>query len=175
VRLLAALHNGTADLVVAVESPELDQTAIIVGPLHSFHSVVISRRDASINSVAALKGKVLGISRGAFYDDSINNDPAIQRHDITDPFQGIKMLAHKHLDAVISSDYLLAYALRLPGTDISQFARPFVVNEQHYVLYARKGLRAEVVDGLRSALAALQQSGQIDTILRDYQLVMPGS
>jgi hypothetical protein len=28
---------------------------------------------------------------------------------------------------------------------------------------------------LRSALAALQQSGQIDTILRDYQLVMPGS
>jgi ABC-type amino acid transport substrate-binding protein len=175
VRLLAAMRNGSADLVVGVESPELDGLAIRVGPLHSFRSVVISRKDASITSVAALKGKLLGIARGAFYDDSINNDTAIRKFDISDPFQGVMMLSRQHLDAVISSDYLLAYALRQPGIDSSQFAKPFTVNEKHYILYARKSVSAAVIEKLRATLVNLAQSGQIETILRDYQLVMPGS
>ncbi len=169
VRLALGLKDGSADVVVGVEGPELEALATRVRPMHGFKFVVIAKKSAEIRSVAQLKGKLLGVARGAFYDDSINNDDSIRKYGLTDPFQGVRMLALDRLDAVISSDYLLAYALKQPGLDSSLFDTPFAVNEKSYVIYARKELSAEIVSRLQRAMDALQKSGQIERILRSYQ------
>jgi len=169
VRLALGLKDGSADLVVGIEGPELETLATRVRPMHSFKFVVIAKKSAEIRSLAQLKGKLLGVARGAFYDESINNDDSIRKYGMADPFQGVRMLALDRLDAVISSDYLLAYALKQPGLDSSQFDTPFAVNEKSYVIYARKDLNAEVLRRLQRGMDALQKSGQIDRILRSYQ------
>jgi len=79
------------------------------------------------------------------------------------------MLAVDRLDAVISSDYLLSYALRQTGIDRASFATPFVVNEKNYSLYARRDLPEETLRALRRAMEQLQKSGRLAAILKHYQ------
>lgn len=169
VRLADGIRRGSADLVVGVEGPELESLARRVVPFHVFKFVVISKNDTGINSVADLRGHLLGVARGAFYDESINNDPGINKYQMKDPFQGVRMLAADRLDAVISSDYLLTYALKQAGLSKADFSRPFVVNERSYVLYASKQLPDEVVKRLQDGMAQLHKSGQIAEILHRYQ------
>jgi ABC-type amino acid transport substrate-binding protein len=169
VRLALGLKDGSTDLAVGVESPELEGLAQRVAPLHVFKFVVLTKKTADIRSVAQLKGKLLGVARGAFYDDAINKDDSIRKFGVADPFQGVRMLVLDRLDAVISSDYLLSYALKQSGVDLSQFNSPFAVNEKSYVLYAGREVGAETVRRLQRAMEALQKSGQIERILRSYQ------
>lgn len=169
-RLAAALRFDLADLVVAVESPELEGIARRIAPFHEFKFVVIGRRDKDINSISQLNGRLLGVARGAFYDERINNNADIQKYELTDPFQGVRMLAAGRLDAVISSDYLLSYALRQTGLNIRNFTTPFTVNEKHYVLYANPKLSEAQLQSLSYHMDALQKSGQIATILKAYAL-----
>jgi ABC-type amino acid transport substrate-binding protein len=169
VRLALGLKDGSSDLVVGVEGPEWESLAQRVAPLHAFKFVVLAKKTSGIRSVAQLKGKLLGVARGAFYDDAINKDDSIRKFGVSDPFQGVRMLVLDRLDAVISSDYLLSYALKQSGVDATQFDSPFAVNEKSYVLYASKDLGAETVRRLQRAVEALQKSGQIERILRSYQ------
>lgn len=169
VRLALGLKDGSADLVVGVDGPELETLAQKVTPFHSFKFVVLTRKAAGISQVSQLRGRLLGVARGAFYDESINNDDAIQKFPMADPFQGVRMLALDRLDAVISSDYLLSYALRQTGIDRASFAPPFVVNEKNYSLYARRELPEEQLRTLRRAMEQLHKSGRLAAILKHYQ------
>jgi len=169
VRLALGLKDGSADLVVGIEGSELNALAQRVAPFHSFKFVVLTRKSAGISQVSQLRGRLLGVARGAFYDESIDNDEAIQKFPMADPFQGVRMLALERLDAVISSDYLLSYALRQTGIDRASFATPFVVNEKNYSLYARRDLPEETLRALRRAMEQLQKSGRLAAILKHYQ------
>jgi hypothetical protein len=52
----------------------------------------------------------------------------------------VRRLAPNRLDVVISSDYLLSYALKQSGIDASQFNSLFTVAEKSYVPSASKDL-----------------------------------
>ncbi|MBT9491905.1 MAG: transporter substrate-binding domain-containing protein [Paucibacter sp.] len=169
VRLALGLKDGSSDLVVGVEGPELEALAQRVAPVHVFKFVVLSKKTSDIRNIAQLKGKLLGVARGAFYDDAINKDDSIRKFGVADPFQGVRMLALDRLDAVISSDFLLSYALKQSSIDASQFNSPFTVAEKSYVLYASKDLSTDTVKRLQAAMEALRKSGQIERILRSYQ------
>ncbi|MDT8999121.1 transporter substrate-binding domain-containing protein [Paucibacter sp. APW11] len=168
-RLIRGFKDGWADLVLALKNPEMDAEAVWVGRMHSFRSIIISRHLAPISAVSQLKGKQLGMARGAFYSESINNDDEIRKFGITDPFQGVRMLAAGRLDAVISSDYLLKHALRQSGLEMSQFAPTFVVNELSYALYARKDLPESLLQRLHAALETLERQGRLAALLRPYE------
>lgn len=169
VRIAAALKDGSADLVVGVEGPELDALADRVLPFHTFRSVVIPRAGLGIDRIESLRGRHLGMARGAFYDERINNDDSIIKDAIADPFQGVRMLSFGRLDAVISSDYLLHYALRQSGLDRKQFDPIFTINERRYAMYARKGLDPVLIRQLQHAMALLQRKGELERILTRYQ------
>ncbi|WP_373975540.1 transporter substrate-binding domain-containing protein [Chitinibacter sp. SCUT-21] len=169
VRLGKSLEDGSADIVGMVEDPNLEGRAIRVLPLHAFQFVVISHKDAPIRSIAELTDKTLGVARGAFYADEINNNATINKYGIKDPFQGVKMLEAKHLDAVISSDYLLTYALMMTGVDTRLFATPFAVNERRYVLYAASNVDPALINQLRAAWEKLESRGDIARIIRRYR------
>lgn len=169
VRLSASLSDGSVDGVVAVEGPDFDVIGRRVAAFHDFRFVVLSKKSAAIGNVAALRGKLLGVARGAFYAESINNDPEIRKFTMVDPFQGVRMLALDRIDAVISSDYLLAHAMRQSSMAASDFAPPFVVNEKRYTLYVRKTLGEDLVLRLQSALEALRASGRIAEVQNRYR------
>lgn len=167
-RASRALSDGVADLAVTLATPDQDAQGQRVAVLHPVRFLVISRAEAPLHEVAQLRGKLLGIARNAYYNAQINDDEAIRKFTIVDPNQGLRMLALGRLDAVISSDYLLLYALRQPGIDRSVFAPPFVVGASGYALYARRDLPQAQVRRLRAGWAALLRRGVPASILQEY-------
>ena len=89
------------------------------GAISTFKFVVISKKPG-INSGSRPARSFTRVARGAFYDESINNDPGINKYQMKDPFRGVRMLAADRLDAVISSDYLLT-ALKQAGLSKADF------------------------------------------------------
>lgn len=167
-RVSKALVDRVADVVVTLAGPDQEAQGLFIGTAHPVRYLVISRADAPIREVAQLKGKTLGVARGAYYSAAINDDDEIRKYGIIDPFQGLRMLAVSRLDAVVSSDYLLTRAVQEVRRDGVEFATPFQVGVGAYTVYVRRDLPEPLVRRLRAALAQLQRSGRIGAILKDY-------
>lgn len=169
-RASRALTDKVADVAVTLASPDQDAQGQRVALLHPVRYLVISRADAPLTELGQLHGKRLGIARSAYYSAQINDDEAIQKVTIVDPFQGLRMLALGRLDAVISTDYLLMHALRQPEfASSSSFASSFQVGGGAYAVYARRDLPEALVQKLRAGLAALQRRGVTAAVLREHE------
>lgn len=167
-RASRALTDGVADLAVTLATPDQDAQGQRVVLLHTVRHLVISRAGAPLTELSQLRGKLLGIARNAYYGPHINDDESIRKLTITDPNQGVRMLALGRLDAVISTDYLLVHALRQPGIDRTAYATPFVVGSGGYALFARRDLPEALVQRLRAGFMALQRQGLPASILHEY-------
>lgn len=168
-RLSKGLMEGSADVSVHFESPDLEKSCCInLGKLHSFKSIVISLSKRPINNITELEYKTLGLPRGAFFDERINKNPRINLFEIVDPKQGLSMLANNRFDAVISSDYIIKFELNRPGFDFSIFSKPFVVNEKNYYLYAQKNLQPEVLARLKKAIQSMNSPAGAGIISKRY-------
>ncbi|MFO1250159.1 MAG: transporter substrate-binding domain-containing protein [Inhella sp.] len=167
-RVKRALLDEAVDAVVALTGPDLDSQGTLVHPLHPVRYLIISLQARPIQSLAALRGKRLGMARGAYYNAAINDNPEVQFVPITEPFQGLRMLALERVDAVVSTDFLLAQALRQARLEGVQFAPPFDAGGGAYALYARPQLPRELIERLRSALARLQANGRLASIIRAH-------
>jgi len=167
-RASRALTDGVADLAVTLATPDQDAQGQRVVLLHTVRHLVISRAGAPLTELSQLRGKLLGIARNAYYGPHINDDDAIRKLTITDPNQGVRMLALGRLDAVISTDYLLVHALRQPGIDRAAYATPFLVGGGGYALFARRDLPEALVQRLRTGFAALQRQGLPAAVMHEY-------
>jgi polar amino acid transport system substrate-binding protein len=168
-RASRALTDKVADMAVTLAGPDQDGQGVRLAVLHPVRYLVLTRADFVVTDVAQLRGKTLGIARGAYYSPQVNDDEDIRKFSVADPFQGVRMLALGRLDAVISSDYLLALALRQPQIDPASFAKPLQVGSSGYAIYARQDLPEATVQRLRAGVAALHKRGAIAAILRDYE------
>ncbi|MBB5206152.1 ABC-type amino acid transport substrate-binding protein [Inhella inkyongensis] len=168
-RVSRALRDEVADVVVALEGPDLDAQGLRLGALHPVRMLILPRKGLVLNQVAQLRGLTLGVARGAFYGDSINNDAEIKKFPLPDPFTGVRMLALGRLDAVISTDYLLTHALRQEAVQREAFGAALVYGDAAYALYGRRDLPPERVARLRAAVARLQRQGRLEALVRPYE------
>lgn len=168
-RLAETLQQGRTDLAVGLSTTPWNDDITAVGEFHLVQYQLLPHVTAGISSMETLKGKMVGVARGAYYDPRINGDDSVITFPLTDPFQGVRMLSHRRLDAVASSNYLLAHALRQKGLDTRSFAAPITFYTGAYVLYATDTVTAETRDALRDGLDRLHRKGVIRTLTRLYQ------
>jgi ABC-type amino acid transport substrate-binding protein len=169
VRLAMELQARRGDMAMLADSPELDQHCQRVGVVHDFYSIVLSRADNPIGSMEKLEGKKLGVIRNAYYDYRINNNPKIILYDISNTLQGARMMAFNRIDAVISSNFAITYAVKQSGFSANHFSTPFVVNVQRWVLCAGNDLPPALVARFRQSLEKMHQTGAVDKIIQSYK------
>lgn len=170
-RLGRALTDHSADLAVTLMGPDQDAQGVRVEALHAVRYLVLSRADAPVRALTDLHGRRLGLARSAYYGAEINDNERIERVSVIDPFQGLRMLALGRLDAVISSDLLLAQALHQPQLPPTRFAPVLDVGGSAYALYASRQLPPGPVEQLRAAIQRLGRRGQIAALVKPYQWV----
>lgn len=167
-RTSRALADKVADLVVTLATPDQEAQGLRIDVLHPVRYLVISRAEAPIAEVVQLRGKLLGVARSAYYGPTINDDEQIQKHAIVDPFQGVRMLVAGRLDAVISTDLLLAQVLRQPQLAQATFAPVIEVGGSGYALHARRDLPEAHLAKLRTAVQKLHKNGRIAAMVKPY-------
>lgn len=168
-RLKETLEQKQADLAVGLDSTQWTGPVIAVGEFHRVQYQLLPHRASGIHTMETLAGKTIGIARGAYYDPRIHDDPTVRTFIMTDPFQGVRMLARGRLDAVASSNYLLAYALRQKGLKAQSFAPAITFSSGAYTLYAAETVSADTRDALREGLDRLHRKGVIGTLTGQYR------
>lgn len=168
-RLKETLEQQHADLAVGLDSTHWDSPVVAVGEFHRVEYQLLPHRASGIRTMETLTGKTIGIARGAYYDRRIHDDPAVRTFTMTDPFQGVRMLARGRLDAVASSNYLLAYALRQEGLKTQSFAPVITFSSGAYTLYAAETVPADTRAALREGLDRLHRKGVIAALTRHYR------
>lgn len=168
-RLIRALPDKAADLVLALEGPDIGQQGQFLGRVHAVRYLILPRSGLELQDVSQLRGRTLGLARGAFYGEEINDDAQIRKIELHDPFYGVRMLSMGRLDAVISSDYLLSHALRQTGIQRESFGRPLFFKAGAYGLFARRDIAAERGQSLSDAIARLTSKGRLAELARAYE------
>jgi hypothetical protein len=107
-RASRALTDGVADLAVTLATPDQDAQGQRVVLLHTVRHLVISLAGAPLTELSQLRGKLLGIARNAYYGPHINDDESIRKLTITDPNQGVRMLAiYSNMPGILLAGFLI--------------------------------------------------------------------
>lgn len=168
-RIEESLKNGRIHLICN-SNPEwmVDAAAYHWSPpLLEEEDALLQHRDSpAINSLADLKGKVLGTSLGFAYSMPLmeafaNHD--VERKDVRDLGTRLNLLSHKRLDAIIDMRRSLAYELAA-RPDAPLVFSPWVV-ERYRLHCAYSSQLPMPPQRLDAALQNLRDSGELESLL----------
>ena len=168
-RAMAMMASGEGDLVISISNSHLDALVRPLAYVFSGEVVVIGRPGLRLNSLADLRGKVVGHIRGAEYLPAFDSDDAIHKHETISYQQSVQMLLEGRYDAMIGFRPAIFYTLRSLGKPRSVLGPVLHVGEREVALYiSRKAARQEAAEPLARAMNALRERGAVKAVLDRY-------
>jgi polar amino acid transport system substrate-binding protein len=166
--LLPSLERGDFDVALngLEDSPALRTRALATQPYLRFTEQLAVRKGSQLRSLAALRGHRVGTLASSLAHQILRSQPGIEvvlYEGVDEPFRDLEVgrLDGVLLDSVISD----RYAPRHPGVEIADAA----VASGSYVIGVRRG-EEDLLHALDQALAQVRASGELDAILRRWQL-----
>jgi|GEM_PF-6538454 len=83
------------------------------------------------------------------------------------------MLAAGRIDAVIGTEYVIAYAIEHDGMSREVFSNPFEIGHVEFLLYGRKNLSEDVIARLQAAIKIMEKSMYAKNIVLKYRYRVP--
>jgi len=168
-RIVSELKSGETDLTIMFKYQELEEYVIYIAPLTTLKTVVVGLKGTSITSIESLKGKTIAYLRGAKFSDQIDSDPEINTQSTTDFVQGMKMLKHRRVDAIIGPLDPILIAEKSIAENQAILGIPFIVDERTpWIQISKKNYNKLSVDRLREKFLELNNQGKIDSIRNRY-------
>lgn len=168
-RTVLSLREGTADMVLRFNNEELATVALQVTPVVGMQTVVLTRADTRINSLADLHDKVLAVVRSFPVDKSISDDKAIRTYVTDSNEHSVRMLFAGRVDAILGSDVGMYGAAKTLGYASSKFAAPLKMDVHEFWLhYSRKTADEATIKTLKAAVEKLQRQGAFTRIQQNY-------
>lgn len=168
-RAMAMMVSGEADLVFSIPNSKLDQAAQPLAQLFKGDIVVVGRAGTRYNSLADLRGKMVGQIRGAEYVQAFVADPAISKHETISSEQTMRMLLEGRLDAAIGFRHAMFYALRSMKVSRERLGPTLLLSQLDVSMYLARSIRDPAVGAtLVKAMAALRGRGVIKDLLERY-------
>ncbi|CCQ10408.1 ABC-type amino acid transport/signal transduction systems, periplasmic component/domain [Pseudoalteromonas luteoviolacea B = ATCC 29581] len=181
-RALKMLEDGELDLVLSVsDSPERREFAYFIGPQRMETIVFAQHRNASVtlrelNDLFHLR-KPVAIQQGAFYglpfSDALNrmSDPEPQFLFVADNKLKISLLQNQRISGFLEEKFNLIYQIENNPDFVDVEVHPFIVNrEPVYYAFSKASLSQGDLKRLEAAYQSLQQSGELNGILKKYKL-----
>ncbi|OOF27501.1 hypothetical protein BZJ19_01620 [Salinivibrio proteolyticus] len=110
------------------------------------------------------------IERGAHFPDEFSQDKNIQTRPVSQTLFAIKQLINQRANAVIGEEYQLDYLVSRLDTNRVLEKQPLLFSEpiNAYIVLSKKSHHAEAVAQLSNTIAQMMDSGQIESMKRDY-------
>lgn len=161
--------RGDADFVLRYRSAELTSSAIPVVGVLSLPTIVVGKPSLKLRSLVDLRGKWVGVPRGGRFDDAFDAEADIQKYQVSDYSQMLKMLMNDRIDAALGSSIGLFYNAHLLGIKKEQLGKPLVLSTQTFELHlSQKTADEETIAALKAAVARLKSRNDIRKVVDKY-------
>lgn len=168
-RAMALMASGEADLIFALDNPQLLQSSRHVALVAHEEVVLIARAGMPLRGLDDLYGKQIGYIRGANYDDAIMANLHIAKHETNNAQQTVEMLLRGRFDAALGTRLALLYALRAAGVGRDKLGAPLVLKQMGvWLSYSKQRYRAERAQRLANAVDALRAEGVFSALRQQY-------
>lgn len=173
-RAIAMLRSGAADLMIATSNAALAEAAEPMGMLWAADVIAIGRPELKLEGQEDLKGRTVGLLRGADYGAAFLDEGEYHRHEITDQVQGVRMLLEGRLDATLGTRLAVFHAMRLLGVPRARLGPSIAVQAREIHLHlGRHSADEALASQLRRAVQQLRSSGKADALLAKYLAGLP--
>lgn len=174
-RCLKLLEQGEADIATNVL-----RTADREGYLHYLTPAYRTNLDYviythkgdmhTVRTKQQLYSLPITIERGAHFPDEFSQDKNIQTRPVSQTLFAIKQLINQRANAVIGEEYQLDYLVSRLDTNRVLEKQPLLFSEpiNAYIVLSKKSHHAEAVAQLSDTIAQMMDSGQIESMKRDY-------
>lgn len=168
-RALAMTTSGEADLLISITNSRLDKVVRPLATILKGDIVAVGRAGSRFNSLADLRGKVVGHIRGAEYVAAFDADPAILKHETSTIEQTVRMLVEGRYDAAIGFRDSMLYALRELGLPRDKLGPMLDLGQRDVHLYmSQRSSRQDAAPRLAHAAEALRDKGSIKALQERY-------
>nr|WP_284676575.1 transporter substrate-binding domain-containing protein [Vibrio sinus] len=168
-RVVQELANGDADMSMLLPNSALDGQVVLVAPVYELKSMIVSMPNEPIKELTELSGKKVGMLRNATFYRKIPNHEQLDLYEVKNYRQGIKMLKHGRINALLAIDQSFYFLLKNEGLERSEFAPPLYFDTQHMYLQVSNKLSDEsTINQLKSIVNDLKSSGEANAILKKY-------
>ncbi|MDT8989763.1 transporter substrate-binding domain-containing protein [Curvibacter sp. APW13] len=168
-RTALSVVRGDADFVLRYGNADLAEGAIAVTRVLGLPTIVVGRAPNAWRSLAELAGKTVGVPRGGRFDPAFDADPRIQKYEVNDYAQTMRMLMRDRLDAGIGSSVGLYYNAIKLGIAKEQLGPPLVLSTQYFELFfCKANADPTVLQALREAVQRLEKRNAIRAVVDKY-------
>lgn len=176
-RLLEEAKNGTVDILPR-HSMDKEREAFLHAMLlghrerHVYFYANRHTNKVSVKSFDDLKNYTIGALRSSFYFDEFNHSKEINKWEVTEPEQLMRMLEAGRLDLVITSDvHRLDLFENHPGFSRVDFVKS--IFHGRYISIPKNSVKAKYFKQLEGILLKMRKDGTIDKIFSEHQLPAP--
>ena len=170
-RMVKDLEDGNASFILRLYGNEdLDKNCIQIAQIAiPLQTIIVGTGGTSFKTLDDLHGKTVGILRGSVLDEKFSADKLINKYEVNDYTQMLKMLTTKRLDAVVGSAMGLYYEAQKLGMKKGELGIPFVLSTGYNKLFFSKKLADEnTIAALKAAVDRLNKQGAFTKIFNKY-------
>ncbi|MGF1742741.1 transporter substrate-binding domain-containing protein [Vibrio profundum] len=168
-RILLELESGTADISMLYPNKRLKGKVVNIAKIFTDSNVIVARPEFTIRSLTDLHGKKVATIRNAHYSSEFDSDVNITKVSVNNYNQGIRLLLHGRVDAIIGALGSISYELKTMDTKWDAFGQPYVLNTKTvWMQMSSKNYDRKLVDKLISSINTLKQQGVLKEIIVKY-------
>lgn len=140
-----------------------------IAKIYTDSNVIIAKPELTIRSLTDLHGKKVATVRNAHYSSEFDSDVNITKVSVNNYNQGIRLLLHGRVDALIGASGSISFELKNMNTEWHAFGQPYVLNTKTvWMQMSSKNYNRKIADKLISSNNALKQQGVIKEIIVKY-------
>lgn len=168
-RVINNLEQGSADVSILMSNEKLDKSALKVGVVQVIENIAVGLKGTNFASMEKLRGKKVGVIKGAKYGDAFAADNTIQKVKVTRHAQSIKMLFAKRLDAIAGPKPAILFMVNQLGFDHKKLGEPLVLSSRNaYLHFSKKTVDAKRFSALKKAVEQFQNKKIFEKIFNNY-------
>ncbi len=168
-RTIFDLKIGTADFVLRFSNDELPAIAVPLVSIITMTTIILSKADAPYASLNDLDKKLVGVVRGGKFDEDFDNKTAINKVQVNDYAQMLKLLMRGRIDACIGTNVGLYYNAKQLGINPEMLSLPMQLSSKEFILhFSRKNADIQTMNKLKESVEKLKVKGEIRQIVNKY-------
>ncbi|WP_432735278.1 substrate-binding periplasmic protein [Maridesulfovibrio sp. FT414] len=174
-RGLSMMKKGQADMMNGIlKRPEREEYMIYIDPPYKSYSTkafyVLKGRSLLIRKYEDLKGLSIGTTLGSKFFHRFDEDTSLIKDAVKDNVLNIKKLLVGRIDTFIATETVADYMIKQQGAQDQIEKAEFIYSSPNpvYFTVSRKSPLAEKVPELSAALRELVESGEVDTIIKEF-------